>query len=276
MARIVLGGSVGKGCNNAPADVAVVRQRLRTLGFHWVTDTGAGDQDDLVQTIKLFQAICKGQTQLTEGGGVDGKITRGGFTHQWLAAENAPGWVKIYSRNGTGWCTTAHRYVIDKSGTPYTESNGGYGTTWILDVIEKAGLAYSSSWQPDYPLMMVRDCAKTKGGDAKPVHSSHQTGLDIDLRLPLKPVAGLPNALWTYLGTKAQRVAHLYREAVEAQLKALVTQPLVKEIFYEDDTASPGQTKLHEKWSKVKPEPNHANHIHVRIKPPLMVSGQIT
>lgn len=275
MARIVLGGSVGKGCNNAPADVAVIRQRLRTLGFHWISDTGAGDQDDLVQTIKLFQAICKGQTQLMEGGGVDGKITRGGFTHQWLAAVNAPGWVKIYGRNGTGWCTTAHVYVNDNSGTPYIESNGGYGTTWILDAIEKAGLAYSSSWQPDYPLMMVRDCAKTKGGKAQ-FHGSHQTGLDIDLRLPLKPAVGLPNSLWTYLGTKAQRVKHLYREAVEAQLTSLVTQPLVKEIFYEDDTASPGQKKLHEKWSKVKPKPNHANHIHVRIKPPLMLPGQIT
>ena len=275
MARIVLSDSVGRGCKNAPADVAAVRQRLRTLGCHWVSSSGAGDQADFVRTIWLFQAICKGRAKLTRGGGVDGKISRHGFTHKWLAAPNAPGWVKIYGRHGKGWCSTVDR-LGPSTGTPYTESNAGYGTTWILDVVKKAALAYSSSWKPNYPLMWIRDCAPTKGGSAK-YHGSHETGLDIDLRLPLKPVAGLlPDPTWTYLGTKALRREHLYREAVEAQLKAIVAQPLVSAVGYEDDTALPGQAKLHTKWSKVQPWSNHAHHFHLRIKPPKMITGQIT
>ena len=275
MARIVLGGSVGKRCDNAEADVAVVRQRLRTLGFDWVSSAGAGDQSDFVRAIELFQAICKGKTKFTRGGGVDGKISKDGFTHKWLAAQNAPCWVKIYGSHGKGWSTTVHK-LIRTTGSPYTELNGGYGTSWIIDVIKKAALAYSGSWGPNYPLMWVRDCAGKKGGNVK-YHGSHETGLDIDLRLPLKPVADiLPDPTWIFLGTKALRREHLYREAAEAQLKALVAQPLVSVIGYEDDTAPRGQAKLHTKWGKVRPWANHTHHFHVRIAPPTIISGQIT
>lgn len=277
MAKILLGSSVGKGGNNAQADVTAVRQRLRALGFDWVSAAGAGNQDEFIKTIKLFQAICIGQTTITEGGRVNGKITNQGFTHQWLAAQNAPGWVKIYGQHGTGWMTTSHIAVADdRDGTPYRETNGGYGTTWILDVITNAALAYSNSWQPDYPLMMFRDCATAKGWAAK-YHGSHQTGLDIDLRLPLRPIAGLPASLWDYLGTKEKRTNHLYRDALEAQLRALVTQPLVQVIFYEDDTAPSGQAKLHSISNKINHQvANHANHVHVRIKPPARIPGQTT
>lgn len=274
MARIVLSGSVGKRCDNDPIDVAVVRSRLHSLGFNWVSGTGAGDQPEFVETIELFQAICKGKTELKRGGGVDGKISRQGFTHKWLAAQNAPGWVKIYGLHGKGWSTTVHK-LIRPTGDPYIESNGGYGTTWIFDMVKTAAFVYSSSWQPNFPLMWVRDCAKKKGGNAK-YHKSHETGLDIDFRLPLRPVAGLlPDATWIFLGTKALRKKHLYREAVESQLTALVAQPLVSVIGYVDDTAPSGHTKLHNKFGKVHTWKGHKNHMHVRIQPPSMIPGQI-
>ncbi len=274
MARVVLTSSVGKGCKNEAADVAVVRQRLRDLGYDWVASTGAGDEAGLVRTIELFQAICAGKTKFESGGAVNGKVTKGGSTHKWLAAKNAPGWLKIYGSHGKGWSTTVHPH-IQSTGSPYTEKNGGYGTTWVLDMIKNAALQYTQTWKATYPLMWIRDVAGQKGGNVK-YHGSHETGLDVDLRLPLKPVAGIfPDATWTFLETRAQRKRHLYREAVEDQLRALVAQPLVEVIGYEDDTAPKGQRKLHTKWGKVRPWSNHKHHMHVRIKPPAMDAGQI-
>jgi hypothetical protein len=164
MPKLLLSGSIGKGYENNEQDVKAVRQRLRTLGFHWVRPDGPGDGEDLVKAIKLFQAIFNGRTKLTEGKGlVDGKITRLKTTHQWLAASNAPGWVMIYGKQGPGWYST-----VDKenppTGDPYVKAIGGYGTTWILNVIKYVASTYSMCRLPNYPDMWLRDCAKEKGG----------------------------------------------------------------------------------------------------------------
>lgn len=273
MATIILSGSVGRRGRNAPQDVATVRARLNRLGFHWVSMTGTGTGNDLVQAIRLFQAICRGHQHL-RGRGVTGTIAVGDFTHQWLAAQNAPGWVLLYGQKGTGWCSSVDVHG-NWGGTPYTLTNGGYGTTWILKTLADAARAYYRSGSL-FPSMWVRDCAPERGGNAR-YHGSHETGIDLDLRLPLNPVGGLVvDSTWRYLGTRAERRRHLYRDAVVAQLTALVAQPLVSVIGYEDDTTPQGERPIHTRFRKVRDWDNHEHHFHVRIQPPTQIPGTIT
>lgn len=276
MAKVIISASVGKNGDNDMSDVKVIRKRFRELGFHWVSKKGIGNSPDLIRAIELFQLIFKGIAKYEKKvSGVDGLVSKNGNTHKWLAAINAPGWTKIFGEKGVGWTTTVDN-LRKSGGSPYIESNGGYGTTWLLNTIKGAGRAYSKTWKITYPLMWVRDCSPLKGGLAKG-HASHQTGIDVDFRLPLKadPILKIADPTWDYLKTRSQRQKRLFREAVDAQLKALASQPLVKYIFYEDDTARPGEKKMHTKWRKVRVESNHEHHFHVRIKPPIRIEGQI-
>ncbi len=291
MAKLLLSGPVGsypKDRNNAQEDVDAVRQRLRALGFSWISQTGLGNEPDFVRTIELFQAICKGQTKFTRGNGVNGKIIPLDFTHEWLAASNAPGWVKIYGKKGKGWSSTVDQNPSGgkkewDGGTPYRELNGGYGTTWIYRVVTEVAMAYSKCRISQYPDMWVRDCAPKKGGRAD-FHGSHETGLDIDMRLPLRPIMDhmpvsplhgpRPHPMWTFLKTKKDRKEQLYREALEYQLLLLNNHARVLKIFFIDEPMK-GVQNLTRKYGKVRIEEDHENHIHIRIQPPTRVPGQI-
>lgn len=71
------------------------------------------------------------------------------------------------------------------------------------------------------------------------------------------------------------RKVHFYREALEYQIRLLDNHKLVSVIGFWDDTVA-GNQMLHNKYKKVKKWDNHEHHIHIRIKPPTMVPGQIT
>src|SRR6266545_2099301 len=103
MAVLILTGSVGEGKSqkgiphNQASDVAKVRARLVQLGYGWVSSVTLGTEKKFIQTIRLIQSICKGSGKLDKG---DGRIDLHGETHRWLAAQNAPGWVKIFGQVG--------------------------------------------------------------------------------------------------------------------------------------------------------------------------------
>lgn len=257
MATLILAGSVGTGGpqngkpHNDPADVAKVRARLTELGFQWVSGITTGTDKEFIRTIKLFQSIYKGKGQADEG---DGRIDLHGTTHRWLAAQNAPGWVKVGSE-GYGWKFT----------TPlaHGDDNGGYTTTWMVDRIRWAAFEYATTAffsVENAPPLWIRDCSPDKGGNAIG-HKSHETGLDVDMRLPLLPPY---TDKWDRLEGKEYSVKFHY-DAALAQLKAIRSMMEPKLVLFNDPRCIKQGLCTH--------EANHGNHYHIRIKPPTRVEG---
>lgn len=258
MATLKLTGSVGTGTpksglpHNNPEDVAKVRDRFIELGYTWVAGTMTGKESEFIRTIKLFNSTCKGSGKADNG---DGRVDRHGVVHRWLAAQNAPGWVDMTDYYGIGWQRTDLEFKVKNSHT----------TTWMHDRIIRAGFEYKAkainggNW--DFPPLWIRDLSPPNGGGATG-HKSHETGIDVDMRLPLLP----PNShLWTRLqGHKYTEKFH--RQAALIQVEAIWAKMDPKNVWFND----PEFAKKNLSSDK---EPNHGNHYHIRIKPPIPIEG---
>ncbi|MCB2077763.1 MAG: hypothetical protein KDE55_08705 [Novosphingobium sp.] len=261
MASLVLKGSVGAGSakggrpHNDPDDFRKVRKRFVELGYDWVSGIKKGSDKEFVRTIRLFQCIFKGRHKLDQG---DGRIDAGGTTQKWLAADNAPGWVKLFGKSGLGWRCTSD----------FNESNGGYCSSWLYDGIERAGRAYlikvliATAGHPGTaPPLWVREASPTRGGNARG-HGSHETGIDVDMRPPLLH----PNEhLWIKL-PKGFDDPRYNRVAAQAQLEAIKEQMNTRFCFFNDP-------KLLAKRLCQKENKTHDNHYHVRIRQQLAPVG---
>jgi hypothetical protein len=270
MATLLLTGSVGSGSakggkpHNDPTDVAAVRDRLVELGYDWISGATTGTEKDFIRAIKLFQSICKGSGKLDQG---DGRVDPEGNTHRWLAAENAPGWVRIFGASGIGWQCTSD----------FLEDNGGFTTTWMRDALNAAGIAYRAQLvtlgiatmgigllaAKDSPPMWVRECSPRKGGNAVG-HASHETGLDVDMRLPLMAP---DHTKWTDLGGNGFKSKKFNRMAAEMQLKAINLAMNPHIVLFNDPEFI--RARLCTKY------PNHDQHFHIRIKSPARKEGII-
>lgn len=262
MATLTLAGSVGGGSSKGGAphnqadDVAKVRDRFIELGYTWVSEVKTGKEDEFIRLIKLFKSITKGEAKLDKGS--DGRIDKYGELHKWLAAENAPGWVKMEGNYGRGWQSTPN--------LAYTKDNrqNSHTTTWMEERIRWAGWEYANNalfsgmWEAS-PLW-IRDCSPAKGGDAWG-HKSHETGLDVDMRLPIKP----PDShLWIKLDA-GNYTEKFHYEAAVLQLEAIKAMMDAKYVFFNDPRCI--------KKGLCSNEPNHGNHYHIRIKPPVRIDG---
>ncbi len=252
MAILILSGSVGKGGKNNPDDVKKVVDRLVELGYTWVRGFTKGNERELVRTIGLFQSICKGKEKESYG---DGKISLHGTTHKWLAAHNAPKWVEIFGKSGLGWVSTTDM--------KHGKRNGGYCTSWLQDYISVVGFGYwalATVSVSDPPPLWIRDCSPEKGGDATG-HRSHETGIDMDIRLPL-----LPPHTDEWIQLKEHNYTKLFHvDAAMTQCKVMRTAMSTRYIFFND----PRFIKAH----LTTRQDNHSEHYHVRIKPPVRIDG---
>ncbi len=256
MAILKLSGSVGAGGNNSADDVKKVVDRFVELGYTWLSGITKGNSNELIRTIKLFQSTCKGEAKASNG---DGKISLHGNTHKWLAAKNAPEWVLVYGKSGVGWTTTTALEPDD-----YKKSNGGYATSWLLDRLHWAGTAYRANALldvSDAPPLWVRECSPEKGGDAYG-HKSHETGIDVDIRLPL-----LPPHTDEWFQLKGHNYTKFFHyEAAIKQCEAIKKWMDSRYIFFNDPRFIPQLTSQQD---------NHSEHYHVRIKPPMRIDGTI-
>lgn len=252
MGKLILSGSVGANAKNDPSDVARVRDRLVELGYERVAHCSKGSDPDMVLTVKLIQSMVKGSGKIDKG---DGKISLHGETHRWLAAQNAPKWVKVWGGGGLGWTSTKD----------YAESNGGWATSWLLDRLHVAGAMYRAAALfsvKDAPPLWVRECSPQKAGKNPTGHKSHETGLDVDIRLPL-----LPPHTNEWFQLRAHNYTKLFHfEAAKVQCQMLKKHMDTKYIFFND----PRFTK---DLRLTTHEANHSEHYHVRIKPPVRVDG---
>lgn len=251
MATLVLTGSVGATGKNDPADVAKVKARLIELGYTRVMSCTTGREPDFVLVIKLIQSMTKGSGKIDKG---DGTISLRGETHKWLAAQNAPKWVRVWGGSGIGWTSTKD----------YTESNGGWATSWLLDRLNITGMMYRAAALldvSDAPPLWVRECSPQLAGKNPSGHKSHETGLDVDIRLPL-----LPPHTNEWFQLKAHNYSKLFHfKAAMLQCEKLKKYMDSKYIFFND----PRFTDKH----LTSRADNHSEHYHVRIKPPVRIDG---
>lgn len=277
MGTLILTGSVGSGRekgripHNSSDDVIKVRDRLVDLGYKWVSSVTRGNEPVFIKTIKLIQSIIKGSGKLDKG---DGRIDLKGTSHRWLAAINAPGWVEIFGKSGRGWVNSTPNSL---------KTNGGYCTSWLLEAINAAGTDYAlrniGINNPGYilpipllnvsipsiglihPPMWIRECSPEKGGNARG-HGSHETGLDVDMRLPLLP----PHAQdWTNLHPRGFNDPRFDKVAAKEQLRSIKKTFNAKIVLFNDPEFI--RMRLCSQW------PNHHQHYHIRIKPPTRIDG---
>lgn len=255
MAILRLSGSVGSGSakksipHNELADVVKVRNRFIELGYHWVSGITNGKNKEFVRLIKFFQTITKGHSKFDSG---DGRIDLHGTTHKWLAALNAPGWVHMEGKSGIGWQVAKFSH------------NNAWTTTWMFYRLHLAGLLYKglvlAYGVDDAPPMWVRDCSREKGGKTTG-HKSHQTGLDMDMRLPLNPPD--TNKFDQLKGHDYDKRFH--RAAALLQVQAIKQVMYTKYIFFNDP-------EFIKKGLSTK-QKNHSEHYHIRIRPPIKIDG---
>jgi hypothetical protein len=241
---IALTGNVGKDGKNIPADVSAVKNRLADLGFK--ISRGSSIDSEAIKAIKLFQAIINGKKSLEVGGNVDGRIDVNGKTHQALQKSIAPTWQEMLPGSiDSGFLNSD---FLAK------EDSGDFGTTWMVETIQAAGLIYRENYlnsNPNAALIAVNDISKITGGDFPP-HLEHQVGLCCDLYLPRQD--GNSGQI-TIDDTRYDRAAmRAILKAFRSQAKHKIVQILL------NDTVLNGE-------GLCKLDDGHKDHAHVEIRP---------
>jgi hypothetical protein len=183
-----LAAAVGPGQLNDFNDVYCVQDRLAALGYRGITRNLAAPSarapqsrnlqfmtvpqtlsvngvltEDTVWAIKTFQTtVTAGSVQEAAPGIVTPMPGETGYvTHTWLQAANAPTW-RESGANGPGW-------------TNVDGDNHDWGSSWTFDLIAHTGAALTAN------ILQTNDISLPNGGVTED-HSSHEGGMDIDLR----------------------------------------------------------------------------------------------
>jgi murein endopeptidase len=127
-----------------------------------------------------------------------------------------------------------------------------WGTDRLVRVLLRAIASYRRA-HPSAPPVLVGDLSRPRGGDFGPQfgsigHMTHQNGLDADLyypRLDRRPAA-------------ARRVDQVDRRLAQALVDALIREGASVALVGPN-------TGLRGPAGRVKPFPNHDDHVHVRI-----------
>ncbi|MCP9839000.1 DUF4231 domain-containing protein [Cyanobium sp. N.Huapi 1H5] len=169
---IPLSGSVGKGGENNPDDVAMVRRRLKELGYR--VSSGNTITNDDTDSIRLFQSIIEPSPGVLGG---DGRVDKNGLTHQYLQSANAPHWI-LMPIEGEGYINIERKEEL--------HDDHDYGTSWLAEVIEAAGSLYESDYRrqnKQSAKIGVNDASRIYGGDTDD-HFGHECGNVCDFTLP--------------------------------------------------------------------------------------------
>ena len=171
-----------------------IKKRLLDLGYFMA-------EDNLEYAVRLFQSIFAGNVTV-KGDGVIGKETI-----QWLNATNAPKWCKI-PLQGEGFIN------MDDDGY-------GYGTSWLIEVVQEAGRNFAFN---DVTSIGLNDASTPEGGKNSD-HQTHQTGLNLDIRLPHKNHE---------IGGISYKDSEYNREVMRSILEVFWDTEQVKSILFND------------------------------------------
>ncbi len=238
---IPLSGSVGQGGANNPEDVAMVKRRLKELGFNVSSGTTITNEDS--RSIKLFQSIIKPSAGILLG---DGRIDKNLDTHQYLGSANAPHWI-LMPVEGEGYINYERKEELN--------DHHDYGASWLAEVIEAAGSLYENDYrrlQPQSSRIGVNDASLIYGGDT-PDHSGHECGNVCDFFLP---------RLDGDVGSITYSSSQYDRNAARSMLKAFhqqsrITKIKVTRILFNDPVLI--------REDLCTQASGHDNHFHVEI-----------
>ncbi|RME77151.1 MAG: peptidoglycan-binding protein, partial [Planctomycetota bacterium] len=164
---------VGPRGANRIADVKAVQQRLAELGFYDGRINGHWSAS-LARSLKLFDAVVGGREMVARSSSARRRastLSPGEETERWLRAANAPRWERVPA-GGTGWSNG------DRDGH-------SWATNWLVDALGRAGRRYASDYLAENPgasEIVTNDASRRLGGDT-PDHATHETGLDLDVKL---------------------------------------------------------------------------------------------
>jgi peptidoglycan hydrolase-like protein with peptidoglycan-binding domain len=242
-ARLPLTGSVGAGATNRSADVKLIQQRLKDVGFDLGVDGQFGGKTK--HALETYRAMLTG-TEVTKE--EPGLVEPGDLVDFALSREAPPRWEKM-PRSGTGFVNEDLDHF-------------GFGSGEAKATIEEVGAAYARDYlatKPQAALISLNDVSQRDGGHNRD-HQSHQNGLDLDLRLPRTDGTSGSDVRW----------ANYDREAAWAMLTAIASNPRVERVLFSDADLLARARSTNQPWaSKVfDGGPVHRNHFHVDVKPP--------
>lgn len=242
-ARFPLTASVGRGGANRPADVRLVQQRLKDVGFTIGVDGQFGPGTE--KALKTYRAMLTGSDYVKDEPGLVGLND---LVDRALSMEQPPRWEKM-PQSGPGFVNQ------DTDGF-------GYGSAETRKAIEEFSASYASEHLAQHPgagKISLNDVSERHGGDNHD-HDTHENGLDLDLRLPKTDGTS---------GTDTRR-SDYDRDAAWAMLKAIAANPRVERVLFTDavlleriKTEAPAWGHKVFDGGRV-----HLNHFHVDIKPP--------
>ncbi|TNE50814.1 MAG: hypothetical protein EP343_06575 [Deltaproteobacteria bacterium] len=234
---------VGPGQANRSSDVRAVQSRLRELGFDIGVDGDWGNQTK--NALEVYEAMLRGRSDSSDMRGV---LRPGSDLHRVMASPDAPKWSRMPNR-GPGFVNG------DRDGY-------SYGSEKLAAVVQEAGQSYHDNYLRTHPgasVMDLNDASVRNGGDNRD-HSTHESGLDLDIRLPR-----------TDGGSGTQVGYRNYdRDAAYAMVEALASNPEVERVLLTDSTLRRMARNNNEPWAgKVQDGGRtHRDHIHVDIFPP--------
>ncbi len=237
-----LQGSVGTDGANSKADVKIVQQRLKDLGFNIAVDGGWGKQTK--NSLQVFGSMLNGNEAVSD---TTSTLRAGSDLHRALGSSDAPRWERMPSA-GTGFRNA------DTDGY-------SYGSGRLADMVKDAGQRYHDSYLRDHPdatPLSINDASRRNGG-ANRDHETHQAGLDLDLRLPKTDGGAGTKTTWRSYN----------RDASYHMAKALAEDPRVERVIITDSRLIQRALDSGESWAvKLYTGGNlHKSHFHVDILP---------
>ena len=241
--RFPLTASVGRGGTNRPADVRLVQQKLKDVGFNIGVDGQFGRNTE--NALKTYRAMLTGAEYVKDEPGIVGLND---VVDRALSMEQPPRWEKM-PQSGPGFVN-------------HDTDGFGYGSAETRKAIEEFSSSYATEYlasNPNAGLISLNDVSERHGGDNHD-HDTHENGLDLDLRLPKTDGTS---------GTDTRR-SDYDRNAAWAMLKAIASNPRVERVLFTDPVLLERiKTEAPEWGHKVFDGGRvHLNHFHVDIKPP--------
>lgn len=244
--QLNINGSVGPGQANRRDDVLAVQQRLKDLGLDVAVDGrfGPGTQSAL----KTYEAMVGGYEETSEA---DGVVKPNSELCRALASPEARRWERMPAAD---------------LGFVNNDSDGfSHGSSRTADVIRDVGQRYNDAYRADNPaaaLIDINDVSTRKGGKNRD-HSTHQAGLDIDVRLPRTDGVCGTQSNWR----------NYDRETAYQMIKAFAQDERVERVLFHDPTLLrrlQREAEAGAAWaSKIEDGgTSHRDHFHVDIKAP--------
>ena len=209
-----------------------LQNRLRYFGFVG-KDGNPLEVDGSLGTntqwaIALFNSVVRGPTAKGQMDKPASALTATG--KKFINASNAPRWIAM-PEGGTGW--TNIELLEEKKGAHW-------GTSWMLEVINKAGQLNLSGKDLEVDDVSGRT-GKTSG------HTSHQIGLDLDIDLPGDDIEGDVPFYLTHLTPGGVRYVAAKNEAAAEGKYVVVWDPNQRLYRPEPLTGDLSNAVLHKK-----------------------------